>query len=433
MCGLAVAAGTLLHANVRRSLEREVDGRLWAQAIELSQVIVPADGDHFEVELTPRQIEQFQASGPEAPYYSIWAAGGTLIDSSEPSIDIPPPAAPQTRYRGERREVSVRGPGDTTVLVGQSMEQQQEQLRTLAALILGVGAAGVFLVLAAGWFLAGRALAPIQRVSRAVTAVSALNLAERINVADMEAELAELAESFNDAFDRIGHAFEQQTRFTADASHELRTPLTIVLSQADLALRQPRSENEYREMLESIRRAAQRMKGVVEGLLTLARADAGQTALRTDRFDLSDLVAETCDLLQPIAAERNVTIERRLARGAVVGDRDRLGEAVANLLSNAIRYNVPGGRVDVTLTAAAEKLTLQIADTGPGISAEDRRAIFERFYRVDKARSRSVDGSGLGLAITKWIVDAHGGEIAVRNGPQGGAIFDVTLRRDTTV
>jgi heavy metal sensor kinase len=284
-------------------------------------------------------------------------------------------------------------------------------------------------VLATGWFLAGRALAPVKRISRAAARVSASNLSERIDVARMENELADLATSFNDAFDRIQHAFEQQTRFTADASHELRTPLSIVLSQSELALRQPRGEAEYREMMEAIRRAAQRMKGVVEGLLTLARADAGQTQLNEDHIDLRDIVEDTCKLLQPIARERNVTIQQRLVHAPVIGDRDRLSEAIANLISNAIRYNVPGGRIDVTLSAGADECSLEIADTGPGIPEADAQHIFERFFRVDKARSRAVDGTGLGLAITKWIIDAHGGTVSVRNGTPQGAVFDVRLKK----
>ncbi len=430
MCGLALVAGVLLYANVRRNLEREVDGRIWTHAIGLSRVVTPIGGGHYEVELSPEQIEQFQSEVENPVYYSIWTGGGKLIDASDPTRTIPPPREVGARNRDDFREVSLRGSGDTIVLVGQSASRQREQLRNLAALILAVGAAGVLTALAAGWFLAGRALAPIKRISHAAAAVSASNLAERIDVSRMETELADLATDFNEAFDRIQHAFEQQTRFTADASHELRTPLSIVLSQSDLALRQPRTEAEYREMIEVIHRAAGRMKGVVEGLLTLARADAGQTSLKESEFDLRELVEETCDMLDPIARERNVTIERRLARCPIVADRDRLSEAIANLVSNAIRYNVPGGRVDVTLDAGADDVTLRIADTGPGISAEDRQFIFDRFYRVDKARSRAIDGTGLGLAITKWIIDAHGGAITVDSGPNGGAVFEVTLKRN---
>jgi two-component system, OmpR family, sensor kinase len=428
-CALAIAAGYLMYANVRRSMERQIDGSLWSQANGLVRVIVPAGGGRFELELSPRQIERYQAEGNDVPYYAIWSDTGKLIDSSDPELEIPMPRGQAARDRDEFREVSLRGPGDTIVLVGRNIAPQQAQLRNFAAIILGAGTIGVVGGVAVGWFLAGRALAPIKRISDAAAAVSASNLSERIDVSRMETELADLATSFNEAFDRIQHAFEQQTRFTADASHELRTPLSIVLSQADLALRQPRSEAEYREMMEAIRRAGQRMRGVVEGLLTLARADAGQTKLSDSHIDLRELVEETCKMLQPIAAERNVTITRRLAHAPVLGDRDRLGEAVANLVSNAIRYNVMGGRVDVSLDAGPVDVTLKIADTGPGIPESDRPFIFDRFYRIDKARSRAIDGTGLGLAITKWIIDAHGGTISVHNGAETGAVFEVRLTR----
>jgi two-component system OmpR family sensor kinase len=429
MAGLACASGYLLYANVRRSTEREIDGRLWGHAIELSQVIVPAGEGWFEIELTPQQVELFRTEGDGALHYAIWKADGKAIDQSQPSLSIPRPRLSRSRDRDIYREVSLRGPGDTIVLVGQDVRALREQLRNLAVLTFATTAAAVVLMLAGGWFLTGRALAPINRISRDAAAVSASNLSQRIDVTRMETELAELAGTINDAFDRLQRAFEQQTRFTADASHELRTPLSVVLSQAELALRQRRSEDEYREMIEAIRRAAQRMKGVVEGLLTLARADAGEMHLKTEGFDLREIVADTCQLLQPLAKDEQVTITHRLAPAPVLGDRDRLSEAVANILSNAIRYNRPGGRVDVTLKAGGDDVSLRIADNGPGIPEADRELIFDRFYRVDKARSRSIDGSGLGLAITKWIIDAHGGSISCRNAEQGGTVFDVRLRR----
>jgi signal transduction histidine kinase len=259
--GLACASGYLLYANVRRSTEREIDARLWFQAIELSRVIAPTGEGRFAVELTPRQVEYFGAEGERAAYYAIWKPDGSMIDASHPSLDIPQPRAPRARDRQAYREVSLRGPGDTVVLVGQDIGAEREQLQNLGVLTAGTTAAVLTLMLAGGWFLTGRALAPIQRISRDAAAVSASNLSQRIDVGRMETELADLAGTINEAFDRLQRAFEQQTQFTADASHELRTPLSVVLSQADLALRQRRSEDQYREMIEAIRRAAQRMKG----------------------------------------------------------------------------------------------------------------------------------------------------------------------------
>jgi heavy metal sensor kinase len=429
MCGLAGAFGAILDASVRRAMEREIDVRLRAQADALARVITPLGTGKYQVELTSQQVAYFREEGAGASHYAIWTEAGRAIDESHPEQAIPPPRAERARDRGPYREWSRRGPGDVWVLVGEDVSRQRNQLRSLRALAVGAGAAGLALMLAGGWFLTGRALAPINRISRAAAAVSASNLSERIDVSRMESELANLAAAINSAFDRLQRAFEQQTRFTADASHELRTPLSIVLSQADLALKQPRTADEYRQTLEAVRRAGERMRGVVEGLLTLARADGGEIRMKQDRFDLDAVVDETCRLLQPLAASKEVVVSQRLTTAPVCGDRDRLGEAVANILSNAIRYNAPGGRVDVTLDGTASEVHLQIADTGGGIPADQRDLIFDRFYRVDQARSRTVDGSGLGLAITKWIIDAHGGTITCQAREPVGTVFDVTLKR----
>jgi heavy metal sensor kinase len=432
MGGLAGVFGALLYANVRGAMEREIDARLRDQAAELARVIMPLGAGKFEVALSQAQVEHFSAEGDGASHYAIWTPDGRAIDASHPSLTIPGPQAEGGRDRGAYRELSRRGPDDVLVLVGQDVRREREQLRNLGALALGAGLAALVLMLVGGWFLTGRMLIPINRISRAAAAVSASNLSERIDASRMESELADLAATINDAFDRLQRAFEQQARFTADASHELRTPLSIVVSQAELALKQPRSADEYRESLDAVRRAAGRMRGVVEGLLTLARADAGEIRLNVDQVDLQEIVSETCRLLEPLAVEKQVTITPRLAPALVRGDRDRLAEAVANVLSNAIRYNVPGGRVDVTLDGGPGDVILRIADTGRGIPEAERPFIFDRFYRVDQARSRSVDGSGLGLAITKWIIDAHGGSIWCRSGENGGAVFELRLERDAS-
>jgi two-component system, OmpR family, sensor kinase len=427
--GLAAAFGALLDANVRRSINREIDARLRSQTDALARVIIPIGAGKYQVELTGEQVAAFREEGAGASHYAIWTDAGRAIDESHPELAIPPPTADGNRDRGPFREWSRRGPDAVWVLVGEDVSRQRNQLRHLRTLAVGAGVTALAMMLAGGWFLTGRALAPVNRISRAAAAISASNLSERIDVSRMETELADLADSINSAFDRLQRAFEQQTRFTADASHELRTPLSIVLSQADLALKQPRSADEYRQTIEAVHRAGERMRGVVEGLLTLARADGGQIRLNEERFDLQDLVDETCRMLQPLAASKEVVVAQRLAASPVRGDRDRLGEAVANILSNAIRYNVPGGRVDVTLDGDAAEVHLRVADTGRGIPDAEREFIFDRFYRVDQARSRSVDGSGLGLAITKWIIDAHGGSITCHARDPVGTVFEVKLKR----
>jgi heavy metal sensor kinase len=428
LAGLACVFGGLLFANVRRSMERDVDSLLRTRAAALAEVIAPAAGGKFYIELSPELVESFRGEGEGATYYAIWQPGGEIVDSSHPALRIPVPRGRGSRDRAGFRELTVRGPAGTWILVGKDVQRERRQLKSLAAIAVGVGTTAMLLMLAGGWFLTSRALAPIERISRAASAVSASNLCERIDASQMEAELAELANTINDAFDRLQRAFDQQARFTADASHELRTPLAIVLSHVDLALKRERSNAEYRETLATVRRAALRMKGVIEGLLTLARADAGRIHLARERLDLSQLIVETCSLLRPLAQERQVTLVHELQAVDVWGDRDRLSEAVANLLTNAIRYNQREGRVDVSLHRRGAAAVLKIADTGPGIPEAVRPHIFERFYRLDEARSGTAEGSGLGLAITKWIVDAHGGSIHCTDGDLGGALFVVELR-----
>src|SRR6185295_1400261 len=212
-----------------------------------------------------------------------------------------------------------------------------------------------------------------------------------------------------------------------DASHELRTPLSLVVSQSELALMKERSPEEYREALRSIERAALRMKAVVEGLLTLARADARQLPLAKERVPFASVVEETAALLGPLAVQRKVAVTVHAEAVDVEGDRDRLREAVSNLLSNAIRYTGEGGRVDVSVAPGPAGAVLSVADTGIGIPEKDRAHVFERFYRVDEARSRDKGGSGLGLAITKWIIEAHRGTISFTSEEGKGTTFTVRL------
>jgi two-component system, OmpR family, sensor kinase len=425
--GLAGLFGVLLFANVRRLTNSEVDARLRARSDGLAKVIIPLTGGKFQVDLAPDQVAYFGDEGLGASHYAIWTKDGRPVDESHPELAIPIPRSLDSRDRESFRELIQRGPGETWVLVGQDVRTQREQLRQLIALAVGAGVAATVLMLAGGWFLTGRALAPVSRISRAAASISASNLSERIDVARMEVELADLAGAINSAFDRLQAAFEQQTRFTADASHELRTPLSIVVAQADLALKQPRSAEDYREAVDAIRRAAQRMQGVVEGLLTLARADAGEIRMKQDELDLRDVVIDTCRLLEPLAGSHQVTLRQQLQSAHLRGDRDRLGEAVSNILVNAIRYNSRPGRVEVTLNGSANEVVLRIADSGRGIPDSQKDFVFERFFRSDQARNRSVDGSGLGLSITKWIVDAHGGTITCQDGATGGTVFELRI------
>lgn len=384
LVGVLVAFGGTLYYQQRHSMYREVDGALEARARSMAAAIEPDDGGEIDFEYTQEFVRSFGPAGQDGLYFVIWDGRGQVYEASGDRT-IPKPAEVGLRSRGGFREAVVAGPSGSTVLVGRRISEMKEKLRDLLRGIMGAGVGVVILALVGGWFLTGRAIRPIKR------------------------------------------AFDQKTRFTADASHELRTPLSIVLAQAELALSRDRSPQEYRQGFENTLQAAKRMKAVVDGLLTLARADAGKVNLRRERLDFGAIVQESVALLRPLALERGVTVSAVTPSVWVEGDPDRLREAATNLVSNAIRYNRESGRVDVAIEAVSSEAVLSVKDTGIGIPAGERSHVFERFHRVDQARSRDSGGSGLGLAITQWIVLAHRGSISFTSEEGKGTTFTVRL------
>ena len=313
----------------------------------------------------------------------------------------------------------------TWIVVGRSIAAELKDLRFVALTLTAVGGGVLLLGLAGGWWIASRAMRPIQDISATAVKISAGDLSQRISNAETESELGQLAGVLNATFARLDAAFAQQQQFTSDAAHELRTPVSVMLTQTQGTLNRERTAAEYRETLEACQRAAQRMRRLIESLLALARLDAGQEAMKRLQFDLSKTVVDCVESLQPLADERAVKIQCALAATECVGDPERLAQVVTNLLSNAIQHNQPGGEVRVKLEALDGVAQLTVADTGPGISAEDLPRVFERFYRADK--SRSTSGNGLGLSISKAIVEAHGGTIEVASEAGAGAMFTVRL------
>lgn len=423
---LVGAFGTTVYLRISRSIFRTVDTKLEAYANTLAAGLVEMDDGGIDLEV-PKSFRNLFRRGDDLPYYLIWDRSGKILHRSAAAKDAPHPGRETRRSRGSYREVSVPGPKGTLVLVGSRAKEELHSLREFLAAVLFAGGVLTVIALGGGWFLTTRALRPISRISEAATTITARDLSRRIDVAQTGSELGRLARTLNETFDRLETTFAQQTRFTADASHELRTPLSLVLSQAELALMKERSPEEYREALRAVERAALRMKAVVEGLLTLARADAKQLALAKEPVALAALVEETASLLGPLAAQRKVAVTVHAQPVGVEGDRERLRDVVSNLLSNALRYTPEGGRVDVTLEVEGREAVFKVADTGIGIPEQDRPHLFERFYRVDQARARDKGGSGLGLAIAKWVVEAHGGSISFTSREGQGTTFTVRL------
>jgi heavy metal sensor kinase len=303
------------------------------------------------------------------------------------------------------------------------------------ALLIAVPILLVF-TFAAGWFLAERSLAPIAAMTQRARTIGEKNLDARLPIANERDEFGELALVFNELLDRLERAFGQlegafgqMRQFLADASHELRTPLAAVRGEVQVALKRPRSSEEYQESLVVIHEEALHMSRIVEDLFMLARADAGERPLERRFFYLDELVSECCRIARPLAEEHGVSlaIESTPDGIEIEGDEGLMRRAVLNLVDNAVKYTEAGGAVRVAVSRDGDLARLDVTDTGIGIAPEELGRIFERFYRVDKARVRSVGGAGLGLSIVRWTVEEHGGSVTVQTEPGRGSTFTALL------
>jgi signal transduction histidine kinase len=305
------------------------------------------------------------------------------------------------------------------------------------------GTAALIVAAIGGYWLAGKALRPVKTITRTVNEISATDLRRRLNFQRKD-EFGELAATFDQMLARLEAAFKRQTQFTADASHELRTPLTIIDLEINRALTQLERPEEYRQVLEQIQAENEQMTTIVNSLLFLARADTGQMTLHREKVDLSDIALASVERLLPMARKSQVTLATGdLPELLISGDPHYLGQMLTNLIENGIKYTSGVGR-RVYVELACEKScwgVVRVQDDGPGISSEHVPYLFERFYRVDKARSRrqkepaqmadpdslKPGGTGLGLAIVQWIVQAHEGEIRVQSEIGNGSLFEVRL------
>jgi heavy metal sensor kinase len=291
--------------------------------------------------------------------------------------------------------------------------------------------APVLLLVAAGggYWLSRRALSPVDSLVRTAREVSGTNLSSRVQKLETGDELQRLSDTLNEMLDRIESAFQRITQFTADASHELRTPVSLIRTEAELALRRSRGEAEYKESLRHILLEAERTTVLIEQLLSMARADSGRETLNLQPVDLRQTLRSVVDGWQQVATIRNLQFSASLddQTSSVQGDETLLRRLADILLDNAFKYTSSPGEVHLSLDQKAGNAVLTVRDSGVGIADEDQTKIFERFYRVDKARSRAQGGTGLGLAIAQWIVTQHRGAIAVESRPGQGSTFRVEL------
>jgi heavy metal sensor kinase len=297
-------------------------------------------------------------------------------------------------------------------------------LASLVALPFVLALAGL-----GGLLLARRALAPLAEMASRAGQITSDRLHERLPIGNAHDELGRLAGVFNNLLSRLEQAFEQLRRFTSDVSHELRTPLSAIRSVGEVALQKDEGREEYRDAIGSMLEEVNRLTDLIERLLTITRADAGGIQLHPTVFRAIDLAREAAGLFDPLVEERGqkITVDGDEAV-TVSADRALLRQALVNIIDNAVKYSPPGGAIHVGVQyEPSGTIHLEVVDSGPGIAPEHAVKIFNRFYRVDDARSRQVGGAGLGLSIAQWAVRVHGGDIHLLPTQAGGCMFRICL------
>ena len=287
----------------------------------------------------------------------------------------------------------------------------------------------IALALLVGYSITRRAFLPIEEIRRTAETIGAgSDLSARISTERTQGEIRQLAETFNEMFERLETSFEHERQFTSDASHELRTPVAVITSQAEYALLPDATTEEQREGLEVILEQAGKMSALISQLLLLARADNGTQQLSMAPTDLSLLAEEAAEQCRGSALQRQIRLELEIQPDVIVeGDPESLSRALRNLLENAIQYGRTGGFVRLKLGMEENFAVCSVQDDGIGISAEDLPRIWQRFYRADPSRNPSGSNTGLGLALVKWIVEAHHGSIHAESAPGQGSRFTFRL------
>ncbi len=331
------------------------------------------------------------------------------------------------------------------VQIASSLEGVEDALNKLFLILIISVPSTLILASLGGQFLAHKALKPVDNITQTARVITSQNLNQRINPPKVKDEISRLIETFNEMISRLDQSFRQMKQFSSDASHELKTPLTILKGEVEVMLRKERSSHEYQQTLRSNLEEINRMSQIVEDLLTLSKADTGEIKLNKEEISLTEILNEVVGQMDRLAESKKLHLSAPNHHQDIhlLGDALRLRELFINLIENGIKYTEEGGSIRIILekeypytvtdqsdrleTTKGEFVKIIVSDTGIGIAEEDQERIFNRFFRVDKARSREQGGSGLGLSICKWIVEAHKGEIKVESELGKGSSFTVRL------
>ena len=372
---------------------------------------VPASTESPADEERPRPFDQPQKQRPVAP----------------PPLEI---SGPEYTTVGAWRIMAIRNQ-DVKLFLGVSLESLNEEVIRFRNALLLAGPVALMLMIAAGWLLALMALRPVRTIARTVEKITARNLDQRISVTRADHEFRQLVTLINQMLDRLESSFRQAVRFSADAAHELKTPLTILQGELENALQAAADgsadQRTYKELLDEV----QRLKSIIRKLLLLAQADSGQMVLSKETVNLTRMIEAVGEDIQILAP--GLTVQAELQPDVkITADPDLLNQVIQNLASNAVKFSRGEPPVILSLKTEGDCAVFRISNCGETIPPEERDQVFERFYRANKSRNRSIDGAGLGLSLAREIARAHGGTLELENSSAGQTVFCLTLPVDMT-
>lgn len=438
LLGILASLGVVLNLGLSESLIRDFSSTQQQRAIRLAETIRAwhqfPTGRKLEEEIDLRFAPQSKQW-----LFRVTERDGRLIYPASPVSD-PLQGYPLPTISGAQ---IVRLPGGTRVVIGkvngdegewveagESLEPIYSKINQAMSVFLGVASIFAAMAMIGAWLLVRKALAPVEEIAAAAARITSHNLSERLPVPTQRDEIAHLTETLNQMISRLDDSFQLNRRFQTDASHELRTPLTILKGELEQVLRDSRLEPWLQPILGELFEEVDRLSHLVDSLLTLSRLDSGQAQEDWEPVDLSEVAAVTAEQMELLAEDRTLTMTCQTRdRAWVLGDRARLKQIVVNLLDNAIKYTHSGGRITISVQANNEEAILEVRDTGVGIPEEAVPLLFDRFFRVDKARSREPGGAGIGLSIVRAICHAHHGRIEVESQLGLGSCFRVFLPR----
>jgi heavy metal sensor kinase len=443
LCVTLVAVGAFVVLRLRADLTADVDHAVRAAGAQIAEGYA-LEGDQ---EFLDRSQQVLGALPPgQSASQVLDASGRVLLRRGAKVANVPTltPALvrrtlqgprlhlsrnlgrPATSYRLYAQALTRQGQPRVLVVVKSLAEVNHSVHRLIVLLLIG-GAAALLLIALGGFLLARHALRPVATITAQANRIGIKRLGERIPSPRVLDEIGRLVTTLNAMLDRLDRGVQEQHRLVADASHELRTPLAVMRSELDVALLEEDLTAAAREVLVSARDEVDRMTRIVENLLTLAQADECKLELHRQPVDLLEIAAAVTRTLDSLAASRGVSIRVSGEPAAVLGDSERLHQVVTNLLVNAVKYTRPNSDVRVRSWREAGQARLEISDAGEGIDEAALEHVFDRFYRVDRSRSREGGGSGLGLAICREIIEAHGGRVWATSEPGSGASFFVSI------